>query len=191
MPDPRTFGIKGTILKETEKGLLLSLPDGKEEWFPKSTIKSSYISNNSEAQDFLISKWILEEKGLIRKSKNVNVIGDSGSEAYLKDRLLRKGLDGFNSFKDIQNFKSNFSEILKSSTAEERKKLNSIIEGLKRDEHNLRKRLEEKKSFIIKDGCLGIYILLCNGQIKLLEGRYEKRPTKEQLSLWIHGLKIK
>ena len=146
MPDPRTFGIKGTILKETEKGLLLSLPDGKEEWFPKSTIKSSYISNHSEVQDFLISKWILEEKGLIRKSKNVNVIGDSGSEAYLKDRLLRKGLDGFNSFKDIQNLKSNFSEILESSTAEERQKLNSIIAGLKNDESNLRKRLEEKKS---------------------------------------------
>jgi len=146
MPDPRTFGIKGTILKETEKGLLLSLPDGKEEWFPKSTIKSAYISNHSEVQDFLISKWILEEKGLIRKSKNVNVIGDSGSEAYLKDRLLRKGLDGFNSFKEIQNLKSNFSEILESSTAEERQKLNSIIAGLKNDESNLRKRLEEKKS---------------------------------------------
>ena len=44
MPDPRTFGIKGTILKETEKGLLLSLTDGTQEWFPKSTIISSYIS---------------------------------------------------------------------------------------------------------------------------------------------------
>ena len=68
MTDPRIVEIKGTILKETEKGLLLSLPDGKEEWFPKSTIKSSYISNKSEAQDILISKWILEDKGLIRKS---------------------------------------------------------------------------------------------------------------------------
>ncbi|MBY8988776.1 MAG: NERD domain-containing protein, partial [Candidatus Lokiarchaeota archaeon] len=72
--------------------------------------------------------------------------GQSGSEDYLKHRLLRKGLDGFNSFKDIQYFKSNFSKILKSSTVEERKKLNSIIVGLKHDEYNLRKRLEEKKS---------------------------------------------
>ena len=99
MPDPRTVEIKGTILKESEKALLLSLTDGKEEWFPKSTITSSYISNHSEVQDFLVSKWILEEKGLIRKSKNINVIGQSGSVEYLKDRLLRKGIDGFNSFK--------------------------------------------------------------------------------------------
>jgi len=146
MPDPRTFGIKGTILKESEKALLLSLPDGKQEWFPKSTIKSSYISNHSEVQDFLIVKWILEKKGVIRKSKNVNVIGHSGSEAYLKDRLLHEGLDGFNSIKDIQEFKRNFPEVLKSSTAEERQKLNSIIVGLKNDESNLRKKLEEKKS---------------------------------------------
>jgi len=146
MPDPRTFGIKATILKESEKALLLSLPDGKQEWFPKSTITSSYISNHSEVQDFLIVKWILEKKGVIRKSKNVNVIGHSGSEKYLIDRLLQGGLDGFNSFKDIQEFKRNFSEILKSSTAEERQKLNSIIVGLKNDESNLRKKLEEKKS---------------------------------------------
>ena len=146
MPDPRTSEIKGTIIKETEKGLLLSLPDGKEEWFPKSTITSSYISNHSEIQDFLIVKWILEEKGIIRKSKNVNIIGDSGSEKYLKDSLQREGIDGFTSFKEIQEFKSNFSEILKSSTAKERKKLNHIITNLKNDENNLRKRLKEKKS---------------------------------------------
>jgi len=146
MTDPRFLGIKGTILRETEKALFLSLTNGKQEWFPKSTITSSFISDQPETQDFIIAKWILEKKGLIRESKNVNIIGHSGSEDYLKDRLLRKGLDGFNSFKDIQHFKSNFSKILKSSTAEERKKLNSIIVGLKNDEHNLRKRLEEKKS---------------------------------------------
>lgn len=146
MINPRYLGIKGTILRETEKALFLSIDNGRQEWFPKSTIISSFISNQSEAQDFIIAKWILEKKGLIRESKNVNVIGRSGSEDYLKQRLLRKGLDGFNSFKNIQYFKSNFSKILKSSTAEERKKLNSIIVGLKNDESNLRKRLEEKKS---------------------------------------------
>ncbi|MBA7599036.1 hypothetical protein ES703_34056 [subsurface metagenome] len=146
MTDPRYLGIKGAILKETEKALFLLLIDGRQEWFPKSTITSSFISNQSEAQDFIIAKWILEKKGLIRESKNVNIIGHSGSEDYLKHRLLRKGLDGFNSFKDIQYFKSNFSKIVKSSTAEELKKLNSVIVGLKNDEYNLRKRLEEKKS---------------------------------------------
>lgn len=145
MTDPRYQGIKGTILRETEKALFLSLTDGRQEWFPKSTITSSFISNKSETQDFIIAKWILEKKGLIRESKNVNVIGQSGSEDYLKNRLLRKGLDGFNSFKDIQYFKSNFSKILKSSTVEERQKLNKIIVSLKHDEYNLRKRLEEKK----------------------------------------------
>ncbi|MBY8988574.1 MAG: hypothetical protein KGD61_08970, partial [Candidatus Lokiarchaeota archaeon] len=146
MPDPRTFEIKGTILKETEKALLLSLPDGKQEWFPKSTITSSFIPNQSEAQDFIIAKWILEKKGLIRESKNVNIIGHSGSEDYLRDRLLRKGLDGFNSFKDIQYFKSNFSKILKTSTVEERQKLNKIIANLKLKEFDLKERLEEKKT---------------------------------------------
>ena len=146
MTDPRYLEINGTILRETEKALFLSLTDGRQEWFPKSTITSSFISSQSEAQDFIIAKWVLEKKGLVRESKNVNIIGHSGSEDYLKDRLLRQGLNGFNSFKDIQYFKSNFSKLLKSSTAEERKKLNSIIEGLKNDEDNLRKRLEVKKS---------------------------------------------
>ena len=146
MADPRYLGIKGTILRETEKALFLSLDNGRQEWFPKSTITSSFISNQSEAQEFMTAKWILEKKGLIRESKNINIIGHSGSEDYLKERLLRKGLDGFNSFKDIQHFKSNFSKILKSSTIEERQKLNKIIVSLKNDEYNLKKRLEEKKS---------------------------------------------
>ena len=62
MTDPRYLGIKGTILRETEKALYLSLTDGKQEWFPKSTITSSFISNQSEAQDFIIEKWTLEKR---------------------------------------------------------------------------------------------------------------------------------
>ena len=145
MTDPRFLGIKGTILRETKKALYLSLTNGRQEWFPKSTITSAFTSNQSETQNFVIAKWILEKKGLIRESKNVNIIGRSGSEDYLKHRLLRKGLDGFNSIKDIQYFKSNFSKILKSSTVEERKKLNKVIADLKNKEENLNKRLEEKK----------------------------------------------
>ena len=127
MSDQDYLGIKGTILRETEKALFLSLNNRKQDWFPKSTITSSFISNQTEAQEFMIAKWILEKKGLIRDSKNVNIIGHSGSEDYSKHRLLRKGLDGFNSFKDIQYFISNFSKILKTSTSEERQRLNKII----------------------------------------------------------------
>ncbi|MFX0048487.1 MAG: nuclease-related domain-containing protein [Candidatus Hermodarchaeota archaeon] len=148
MPDPRTFEIKATIVMESEKGLLLSLPDGKQEWFPKSTISSSYISNHSKVQDFLIAKWILEKKGIIKKSKNINIIGRSGSEEYLIERLQKQGIHGFNSFKDIRRFKNNFIKILKRSAAKERKKLNSNIISLKNDEFILKKILEGKKSVL-------------------------------------------
>jgi len=40
MTDPRYLGIKGTILRETEKALFLSLTEGRREWFPKSTLFS-------------------------------------------------------------------------------------------------------------------------------------------------------
>lgn len=82
---------------------------------------------------------------MILEPKNINILGESGSEEFLKHKLLRKGLGGFDSFDDIQYFKRNFSKILKSSTKQERQKLNSIIEDLKNDEEKLLKELEEKK----------------------------------------------
>ncbi len=50
MADPRYLGIKGTIIRETEKALFLSLDNGRQEWFPKSTITSSFIPSQSEVQ---------------------------------------------------------------------------------------------------------------------------------------------
>ncbi|MFX0008750.1 MAG: NERD domain-containing protein [Candidatus Hermodarchaeota archaeon] len=146
MPDPRTFGIKATIVKETDKALLLYLPGGEQEWFPKATIKSDYISNLSEVQDFKVVRWILEKKGIIRRAKNPNVIGQTGSEKYLIDSLLRKGLDGFNSFKDIKKFKNKFSEIIKSIPEMERNTLKYFIERLKSEENDIQVKLDEKKS---------------------------------------------
>lgn len=146
MVDPRYSELRGRIKRETEKALFISFSNGREEWIPKSTITSNFASDYAITQKFSIAKWIVEKKDLILEPKNVNIIGESGSEEFLKHRLLRKGLGGFNSFEDIQYFKRNFSKIVKSSTEEERQKLNTIIEVLKKEEENLKKELEEKKS---------------------------------------------
>ena len=146
MPDPRYLEISGKIKRETEKALHISFINGRQEWIPKSTITSNFSSDNSIIQKFIIAKWFAEKKNLVLEAKNVNILGESGSEEYLKHSLLRKGLKGFDSFKDIQYFKRNFSKILKMSTEEERTKLNSVIEVLKSEEERLKKELDEKKS---------------------------------------------
>jgi len=58
---------------------------------------------------------------------------------------MKKGLEGFESFSDIQYFKKHFKTILKSSTDEERKKLRSIIDVLRSNEDALIKDIEERK----------------------------------------------
>ena len=145
MTDPRYLEMRGQIKRETEKALFISFINGREEWIPKSTITSDFTSDQSLIQNFLIAKWIVEKKDLILEPKNVNILGESGSEEFLKHKLLRKGLGGFDSFDDIQYFKRNFSKILKSSTKQERQKLNSIIETLKNEEERLIRELEAKK----------------------------------------------
>jgi len=145
MADPRYLEMRGQIKRETEKALFISFSNGREEWIPKSTITSTFISNSNISQKFKIAKWIVEKKDLILEPKNINILGESGSEEFLKHRLIRKGLGGFDSFEDIKYFKRNFSKILNSSTEEERNKLNSIIEALKNEEEKLLKELEEKK----------------------------------------------
>lgn len=137
--------MRGQIKRESEKALLISFSNGREAWIPKSTITSNFTSQQNITQNFIIAKWIVEKKDLILESKNVNILGESGSEEFLKRRLLRKGLRGFDSFEDIQHFKRNFSKILKSSSEEERKRLNSIIDDLKTEEERLKQELEEKK----------------------------------------------
>lgn len=145
MTDSRYLKMSGQIKKETEKALFISFINGREEWIPKSTITSDFTSDQSINQKFLIARWIVEKKDLILEPKNVNILGESGSEEFLKHRLLRKGLGGFDSFDDIKYFKRNFSKILKSSTKQERLKLNSIIEDLKHEEERLVRELEAKK----------------------------------------------
>ena len=110
MADPRYLELRGQIKRETEKALFISFSSGREEWIPKSTINSNFASDHDITQQFLIAKWIAEKKDLILEPKNVNILGESGSEEFLKHRLLRKGLGGFDSFEDIQYFKRNFSK---------------------------------------------------------------------------------
>ncbi len=145
MVDLRYSELRGQIKSETEKALLISFINGREEWIPKSTITSNFVSDHNITQKFLIAKWIVDKKDLILEPKNVNILGESGSEEFLKHKLIRKGLDGFDSFEDIQYFKRNYSRILKNSTEEERNKLNFVIEALKNEEKKLKQEFEKKK----------------------------------------------
>lgn len=137
--------MQGRILRETEKALFIAFANGRESWVPKSTVRSIYNSNSEETQEFTIAQWLLKKNNILLNSKNINVIGESGSETFLKSRLMKKGLEGFESFSDIQYFKKHFKTILKSSTDEERKKLRSIIDALRSNEDALIKDIEERK----------------------------------------------
>jgi hypothetical protein len=53
--------VEGTITGETDKAVLLKLPNGAENWFPKSTIKSQYSPERETSQTFLIDSWIIEK----------------------------------------------------------------------------------------------------------------------------------
>lgn len=140
-----SLAMQGRILQETEKALLIAFKNGRESWVPKSTVFSPYTSNSEKMQEFTIAQWLLEKNNILLKADNINIIGESGSETFLKSRLIKKGLEGFESFKDIQSFKKNYKTILKTSTDEERKKLNSIIEALRSNEETLIKDLKKKK----------------------------------------------
>ena len=170
MVDPKYIELIGKVKKETEKALFISFNNGRDEWIPKSTITSSFALESNIIQKFMISKWIVEKKNLILEPDNYNIIGESGSEDHIKYRLLRKGLEGFNSFEDIKYFKRNFSKILNSSTAEERKKLNSIIGGLKSNEKRLKKELEGKK--------LDLHKSLIREKADLMEGPLESKEKR-------------
>lgn len=56
--------IEGIIQGETERALLIDV-DGKENWFPKSTIKSMFESTKDVKQTFECDKWILKKHGLV------------------------------------------------------------------------------------------------------------------------------
>ena len=143
--DSKSLVLQGKILRETEKALFIEFKNGRESWVPKSTVFSAYNSNSAKEQEFTIAQWLLKKNNILLKPTNVNIIGESGSETFLKSRLIRKGLEGFESFNDIQRFKKNFKSILKTSTDEERKKLTAIIDALRSNEVALIKDIEVRK----------------------------------------------
>ena len=162
--------MQGRILRETEKALFIAFKNGRESWVPKSTVFSSYESNSEKTQAFTIAQWLLKKNNILLNSKNVNIIGESGSETFLKSRLMKKGLKGFESFNDIQYFKKHFKSILKSSTDDERKRLNAIIETLRSNEDALIKDIEERKQ--------RLQTSLLKEKQELLEGKLTSEDQK-------------
>ena len=162
--------MQGRILRETEKALFIAFRNGRESWVPKSTVFSSYNSNSENTQEFTIAQWLLKKNNILLNSKNINIIGESGSETFLKSRLIKKGLEGFESFSDIQHFKKHFKSILKTSTDEERKKLQSIIESLRSNEDALIKDIEERK--------MKLQTSLIKEKQELLEGELTSEDQK-------------
>jgi hypothetical protein len=145
MPSSQCLILKGKIKRETGKALLVSFSNGRESWIQKSVIFSYFDVHSNGFQNFTIAKWFLEKNNILLDNENPNNIGRSGSVMYLKDRLLRNGIHGFETFQDIQDFKKNFKKILASSTKEEREKINSIIDSLKSNEEKLIEELKGNK----------------------------------------------
>lgn len=168
--NPNSRVMQGKILRETEKALFIAFRNGRESWVPKSTVYSAFDSNSKNTQEFTIAQWILEKNNIFLASSNVNIIGESGSETFLKSRLMSKGLEGFESFNDIQQFKRNFKSILKNSTDEERKRLNSIIDDLRSNEGALIKDIEERK--------INLQASLIKEKEELLEGDLTSKGQK-------------
>ncbi len=56
--------LRGSIKTETAKALLIMLPSGREQWFPKTTVSSQFNPEKEIEQIFLIDKWILEKNGI-------------------------------------------------------------------------------------------------------------------------------
>jgi len=145
MPSSQSLNLRGKIKHGTEKALLITFNNGRESWVPKSLIFSNFNVNSNNIQDFTIAKWFLEKEHILLDTENPNIIGRSGSVMHLKGRLLRNGIHGFDTLKDIQEFKKNYNNILASSTKQEREKLTEMIQSLKINEEKLIEQLNEKK----------------------------------------------
>ena len=59
-----TRKIQATITKENEKAILLRVHNGRENWVPKSMIKSHYSLEREISQIFLVDLLFLEENKL-------------------------------------------------------------------------------------------------------------------------------
>ncbi|MHA1291619.1 MAG: hypothetical protein ACTSQJ_02995 [Promethearchaeota archaeon] len=57
--------LKGIIIEETEKALLIRIQSGREFWLPKSTIHSNYLSKKNIDQNFLIDDWVLKRNKIL------------------------------------------------------------------------------------------------------------------------------
>ncbi len=57
--------LRGSIKTETAKALLIMLPSGREQWFPKTTVSAQYNPEKEIEQIFLIDKWILEKNKIV------------------------------------------------------------------------------------------------------------------------------
>ncbi len=191
MPPKPISTLQGQIIKETEKAVLISFTNGRESWVPKSVFTSDFQSASNSTQQFDIARWFVEKNHLILKPSNENIIGRSGSVMHIKRELLHKGINGFETFEEIQTFKKNFKTILATSTQEERDKLTAIIEALKTDEEKLVQKIEEKK-VLFKEALLEEKKQLEEGEMsskdekrvkkidKILEKKLDK-PFKKEL----------
>jgi hypothetical protein len=56
--------IRGAIIAETEKAVRIQFNSGKENWIPKSTIKSPFIHEQNREQEFSIDTWVLEKNNI-------------------------------------------------------------------------------------------------------------------------------
>lgn len=62
-----TIKIKAKLKVESPKALLITLESGEEFWIPKSTIHSSYETENKDKfQNFIVDKWIIEKNRIIK-----------------------------------------------------------------------------------------------------------------------------
>ncbi|MFX1326230.1 MAG: hypothetical protein ACFE8N_14870 [Promethearchaeota archaeon] len=103
--------IKGTLVAETEKAVLIKFASGKVVWIPKSTLKAEFNSDKSISQFFSIATWILEKNeviidvgSLVKKIIEIlntrhadNLIAIYGIGSYFDDNLppnwIKKDID--------------------------------------------------------------------------------------------------
>jgi hypothetical protein len=65
-PDEVTFE-DCTVLRETEKAILVEMEDGEEIWFPQSQISAnSELWRAGQSGALVVSKWIAIQKELVK-----------------------------------------------------------------------------------------------------------------------------
>ena len=74
MVEPKYLEMEGQIKRETEKALLISFFNGREEWIPKSTVNSEFTSNYTITQKFLIAKWIVKKNTMQQNSNRLELL---------------------------------------------------------------------------------------------------------------------